>query len=270
MPEADTISSAYLPLTLDSLVEQFRQCGLQAGQTVLVHSSLSKLGWVVGGAQTVVQALINVLGESGTLMMPSFTLQNTNPANWQQNRRPAEWIPIIQANMPAFDPMTSPPRRMGVIADLFRTWPGAVRSNHPVGSFCARGVHAQYLTSEHELLDDFGLTSPLARLYELDGYIMLLGVGHGNDSSLHMAEHRANWPSKHTVVEGSAVLVNGVREWVKFDMLDLDDSDFSMIGDAYETHAGIVQGRVGQATVRFMKQRPLIDFAVEWMEVNRK
>jgi aminoglycoside 3-N-acetyltransferase len=144
-----------------------------------------------------------------------------------------------------------------------------VRSHHPVGSFSARGVHAAYLTGDHQFLDEFGPTSPLARLYELDGYIMLLGVGHRNDSSLHMAEHRATWPSKHTIVEGSAVLVNGVREWVTFDMLDLDTSDFVTIGDAYEQQAGIVQGRVGQATVHFMKQRPLIDFAVEWMEANR-
>jgi len=241
-----------------------------AGQTVLVHSSLSKLGWVAGGAQAVVQALITVLGENGTLMMPSFTEQNTNPANWKKSPRPAEWVPIIKANMPAFDPATSPPRRMGAIADLFRTWPGVVRSNHPVGSFSARGVHAAYLTGDHQFLDEFGKTSPLARLYELDGYIMLLGVGHRNDSSLHLAEHWATWPSKHTIEEGSAVMVNGMREWVTFDMLDLDTSDFVTIGDAYEKQAGIVQERVGQATVRFMKQRPLIDFAVEWMKANRK
>ncbi|MBI1279982.1 MAG: aminoglycoside N(3)-acetyltransferase [Anaerolineaceae bacterium] len=270
MPEADTISGTQLPLTVDLLVEQFGQCGLQTGQTVLVHSSLSKLGWVAGGAQAVVQALIQVLGESGTLMMPSFTTQNTNPENWKHPPQPADWIAIIQANMPAFDAATSPPRNMGAIADLFRIWPGTVRSHHPVGSFSARGVHADYLTNNHQLLDEFGITSPLARLYELDGYILLLGVGHGNDSSLHLAEHRATWPSKHSVVEGSAVLVDGVREWVRFDMLDLDTSDFVTIGEAYEKQAGLIRGRVGQAEVRFMKQRPLIDFAVEWMEANRK
>ena len=128
----------------------------------------------------------------------------------------------------------------------------------------------RYLTGDHLLLDDFGPTSPLGRFYELDGYVMLLGVGHGNDTSLHMAEWRATWPGKHTVEEGSPILVNGLRQWVTFDMLDLDESDFPTIGDAYEAQAGITHGQVGQATVRFMKQRPLIDFAVEWMTVNRK
>ncbi len=270
MPEAATISPDRLPLTVDMLTEQFGACGLRAGQTVLVHSSMSKMGWIAGGAQAVIQALLRVLGADGTLMMPSFTTQNTNPANWKQSPASEEWAAIIRANMPAFDPATTPPRNMGAIADLFRAWPGVVRSNHPVGSFAARGVHASYLTGNPQLLDEFGETSPLARLYELDGSILLLGVDHRNNSSLHVAEHRATWPGKHVVEEGSAVLVNGVREWVTFAMLDLDTSDFTTIGHAYEAQAGITHGQVGQATVRFMKQRPLIDFAVEWMEVNRK
>jgi aminoglycoside 3-N-acetyltransferase len=270
MPEAATISPDRLPLTVDTLVEQFAACGLQAGQTVLIHSSMSKIGWIAGGAQAVIQALLRVLGPTGTLMMPTFTTQNTNPSNWKSPPVSAERAAIIRANMPAFDPATSPPRNMGVIANLFRTWPRVVRSHHPVGSFSALGVHASYLTVDHQLLDEFGPTSPLGRLYELDGYIMLLGVGHGNDSSLHMAEWRATWLGKRTVEEGAPILVNGVRQWVTFDMLDLDDSDFPIIGDAYEAQAGIQRGQVGQAAVRFMKQRPLIDFAVEWMQANRK
>ncbi len=270
MSEAATISPDWLPLTVDTLADQFATCGLQAGQTVLVHSSMSKMGWIAGGAQAVILALLRVLGESGTLMMPSFTEQNTNPSNWKRPPVSEEWAAIIRAHMPAFDPATSPSRKMGAIADVFRAWPGVVRSHHPVGSFSARGVHAAYLTGNHELLDEFGATSPLARLYELDGYVMLLGVGHGNNTSLHMAEHRAEWPGKHTVEEGSAVFVNGVRQWVTFAMLDLDTSDFQTMGDAYEEQAGIRHGVVGQAAVRFMKQRPLIDFAVEWIEANRK
>jgi aminoglycoside 3-N-acetyltransferase len=91
-------------------------------------------------------------------LMP-FYHQNTNPANWKQSPAPEEWAAIIRANMPAFDPATTPPRNMGTIADLFRAWPGVVRSNHPVGSFAARGVHASYLTGNHQLMDEFE-TSP--------------------------------------------------------------------------------------------------------------
>ncbi len=270
MSEASTISNENLPLTVDSLVEQFGTCGLRAGQTVLVHSSMSKLGWVAGGAQAVIQALLKVLGDEGTLMMPTHTTQNTDPANWSNPPVPGTWVPIIRAESPAYDPATTPTRGMGVIPELFRTWPGTVRSYHPIGSFAARGPNAVKITSDHQLLDMFGDSSPLGALYELDGYVMLLGVDHWNNTSLHLAENRANWPNKFYIQEGTAMMVRWVREWVSFKMLSMDTDDFKVIGDAYEVQAGIQRGRVGQAEVVLIRQRPLVDFAVEWMEANRK
>lgn len=256
-------------MTSESLVAQLAACGLQAGQTVLVHSSMSKLGWVAGGAQAVIQALLDVLGDDGTLMMPTHTTQNTDPANWSNPPVPETWVPIIRAHTPAYDPATTPTRGMGVIPELFRTWPGTLRSGHPIGSFAARGPNATRLTRNHHLLDMFGDGSPLGTLYELDGYVLLLGVDHGNNTSLHLAENRATWPGKFFIPEATAMLVENAREWVSFKMLALETDDFNAVGEAYEAQAGIRRGRVGQAEVRLIRQRPLIDFAVEWMEVNR-
>lgn len=269
MSEASMISDDRLPLTVTSLVEQFRACGLRTGQTVLVHSSMSKLGWVAGGQQAVIYALLHALGEEGTLMMPAHTTQNTDPARWQHPPVPENWVPIIRDHMPAFDPATTPTREMGVIPELFRTWPGVVRSGHPVGSFAAYGPNAAYLTSHHYLLDMFGEHSPIGKLYELDGHVLLLGVDHGNNTSLHLAENRAHWPGKHFIHEGCAMLVEGERQWVEYDMLQLDTDDFNTLGAAYEAQAGIARGQVGTAEVRFFRQRPLIDFAVKWMEQHR-
>lgn len=269
MPESDTIHPDTLPLTVESLAEQLAACGLAAEQTVVVHLSMSKLGWIAGGPVAVIQALLRVLTPSGTLMMPTITDDNTDPVRWQHPPVPEPWWPIIRDHLPAYDPAITPTRGMGVVAELFRRWPRALRSAHPVGSFTALGAKAAYVTGDHRLGDEFGDTSPIGRLYELDGYVMLIGVGHGNNTSLHMAEQRANWPGKRTLQEGSAMLVNGVREWVTYATMDWNDEDFPVIGDAYEAAHGIPRGRVGQAEVRFMKQRPLIDFAVQWMERNR-
>jgi aminoglycoside 3-N-acetyltransferase len=258
------------PHTIDSLADQFAACGLAAGQTVVVHSSMSKIGgYIVGGAEAVIWALLKVLTPSGTLMMPTHTSENTDPATWQYPPVPDYMWPIIRANAPAYDPAITPPRNMGKIAELFRTWPGTLRSAHPIGSFAALGRHAAYLTEIHELRDECGVNSPIGRLYELDGYVLLLGVTHENDTSLHMAEHRANWPGKHTIQEGTAMTVNGRREWVVYEPLDWNDQDFAQIGDDYEAEFHIPRGRVGNAEVRFMKQRPLVDYAVQWMEKNR-
>ncbi len=269
MSEADTIHPDALPLTVEALAEQLAGCGLAAGQTVVVHMSMSKIGWIAGGAEAVIRALLAALTPTGTLMVPTQTTGNTDPARWQHPPVPEHWWPVIREHMPAFDPAISPTRKMGAVAELFRTWPGVVRSAHPIGSFAALGPNAAYLTGDHRLLDEFGPTSPLGRLYELDGYILLLGVGHGNNTSLHLAEWRADWPGKPYVHQGTAMLVDGRREWVEFDEIDFNADDFPTIGDAYEAEHHIPRGRVGQADVRFMKQRPLVDFAVEWMERNR-
>ncbi|RMG87886.1 MAG: aminoglycoside N(3)-acetyltransferase [Chloroflexi bacterium] len=270
MPEADTIFPDSLPLTVQSIAEQLRACGLQAGQTVLVHSSMSSLGWISGGAVAVIQALLQVLGEDGTLMMPTHTTSNTEPKYWQNPPVPAHWWPIIREHRPAYDPTITPTRMMGAIAELFRTWPGAIRSAHPAFSFAAIGPNAAYLTAGHSLEDGLGEASPIGKLYELDGYVLLLGVPHSNNTSLHLAEYRADWPGKRTVRQGAAMLVDGERRWVEYDDLDLDADDFQTIGAAYERQIGYTPCRVGRATVRFLRQRPLVDFAVEYMNANRK
>lgn len=267
MSEADVVQRTRTPLTVESLAEQFAACGLAAGQTVLVHSAMSRIGWIAGGPEAVILALLQVLTPSGTLMMPSHSASNTDPAHWQNPPVPLEWVPIIRAHTPPYNPATTPTREMGVIAELFRTWPGAVRSAHPIGSFAALGPNAETLTAGHTLKDMFGETSPLGKLYALDGHVLLLGVGHSNNTSLHLAENRAQWPGRRMIPEGTAMLVDGARQWVHFEMLQLETDDFDAIGAAFEQ--GAQPGRVGNASVRFFRQRPIVDFAVEWMEKNR-
>lgn len=269
MSEADVIKQTQTPLTIESMADQLAALGLVAGQTVLVHSSMSKLGWVVGGAEAVIRALLRVVTPSGTLMMPTHTTNNTDPAMWNNPPVPESWIPIIREHTPAYDPATTPSRYMGAIAELLRTWPGAIRSAHPVASFAALGPNADFLMADHRVEYDVGDGSPIGKLYELDGDVLLLGVGHGNNTSLHMAEFRADWPDKPWMTTGSAMLVNGERQWVAYDGLDIDGSDFEQLGAAYESQHPIRRGKVGNAEVRFFKQRPIVDFAVEWMEYNR-
>src|SRR5215207_6408421 len=269
MPEIDTIHPDQMPQTVDSLAAQFAACGLSAGQTVLVHMSMSKIGWIAGGPQAVIEALLRVLGADGTLMMPAHSTDNTDPANWKNPPVPESWWPVIREHAPAYDPARTHTRNMGAVAELFRTWPGVLRSIHPDASFAAYGPNAAFLTEIHDLERLFAEPSPIGRLYELNGHILLLGVDHGNNTSLHFAEFRANWPGKHTIREGAAMMVDGERRWVAYDMLSLKDDDFPALGDSYEAENGIPRGRVGKAEVRFMKQRPLIDYAVKWIEANR-
>jgi aminoglycoside 3-N-acetyltransferase len=176
---------------------------------------------------------------------------------------------MIRDHTPAYNPLTTPTEGMGRVPELFRTWPGAVRSAHPAFSLAALGPKADYLVADHALNEDAGDCSPLGKLYELDGHVLLLGVDHWNNTSLHLAEFRANYPGKRTIATGSALLVDGRRQWVTYETPETDSDDFGEIGDAFDAAHNIAIRHINEAQVRFFRQRLVVDFAVAWMEQHR-
>jgi len=268
MSEADTIhASGDLPVTREELVADLRALGVNGERPVLVHSSLSRLGWVCGGAQAVLEALHQVLGSQATLVLPAFSGDMSEPSHWQHPPVPEPWWPIIRANMPAFDPARSPTRMMGAIANSFRGWPGVERSNHPHDSFCACGPKTARILHPHPLTDGFGEESPLARLYEEDARILLLGVTHSNNTSLHLSEHRAEWSGKRRATSGAAIMKKGERVWQEFEFLYSDDADFARIGEAFGDRQA--RGKVGRGEALWMSQREIVDFGAAWMTEHR-
>ncbi len=268
MSEVDTIKRVKRPSTRDSLTADLRRLGVESGMTLLVHSSLSKLGWVVGGPVAVIQALMDVLTPQGTLVMPAHSTQMTDPADWENPPIPKEWHELVRNAMPLFDPQRTHTRQMGKIAELFRTWPDVSRSDHPHMSFAAWGQHADFVTANHELPYSLGETSPLARVYDLDGQVLLLGVGYDNNTSMHLAEYRA--PYAPLAPNGAPWLVDGEKVWQPFDDIDMHDELFAQIGVEYEATVAVRVGQVGAAECRLMVQRTAVDFTQDWFTRWRK
>ena len=266
------VQNTKTPATVESLQTDLRALGVRAGMVLLVHSSLSAMGWVCGGAVAVIIALQEVLGASGTLVMPAHSTDLTEPSQWQNPPIPESWWPVIRASMPAYHPDLTPTRSMGVIAETFRKQNGVLRSSHPHHSFCARGLQASYITNNHSLTFGMGEGSPLARIYDLDGFVLLLGVGHDRNTSLHLAEYRATFPTKHIVQEGAPISSSGSRRWTTFENIELDSSDFGRVGEDFlQSDAGnrVRRGKVGLATCQLMPQRGVVDFAVDWLTAHR-
>jgi aminoglycoside 3-N-acetyltransferase len=260
--ERQIIQSTPEPRTIASLTDDLRSLGVEPGMTLLVHSSLSSLGWVCGGPVAVIHALQGSLTEEGTLVMPTFTGW-TDPALWENPPVPPDWIPVIRNAMPAYDPETTPTRSMGQIAECFRTWPGVRRSSHPSDSFAAWGRNAGAILADQALEEGLGESSPLARLYQLDAWVLLLGVDHMSNTSFHLAEHRA--PRIQRFVEqGAPMLVDGRRQWVSYRTPDYSVDGFAEVGLAFEAAGHAHTGLVGSAVARLFSQPEAVDFACTW------
>lgn len=228
----------------------------------MVHSSLSALGWVSGGPVSVLQALADVISPSGTLVMPAQSQDLTDPVGWENPAVPVAWHDEIRRTMPAYDRQRTPTRDMGRIAELFRTWPGVVRSDHPTCSFAASGTDADLITRTQHLEDPFGNDSPLGRLYERDAQILLLGVGFDCCTALHLAERRA-WPTQRRIQEGSPIMLDGVRQWVRYEMPQLRPELLAAAGTYLIETGQVRSGRVGAAWSHLVSCRTLVDLTAQ-------
>ncbi|MCR5607479.1 MAG: AAC(3) family N-acetyltransferase [Lachnospiraceae bacterium] len=251
------------------ILDALLHVGVNKGQVIMVHTSLSSIGYVCGGAETLIEALIEAVGKEGTLMMPTQSWKNLDPetgVHWDVSE---DCWQAIRDNWPPYDKNITPTNTMGAVAEMFRQWPGTIRSDHPARSVAAFGKYAQYLTKDHDLSNIFGEGSPIGKLYELDAYVLLIGVGYDKNTSIHLADVRAEYEGKHLCTEHSAVLENGKRVWKAYDTLFVDGEDFEQIGQAFEEEHEVKKVRLGDATLSLMKQREIVDFAVKWIEKNR-
>ncbi len=140
MSEEHLVQQTPSPRTRESLAHDLRGIGVESGMTIIVHSSLSSLGWVCGGPVAVVQALMDVVTSEGTIVVPTQTGGYSDPAKWEAPPVPKEWWPTIYETMPAFDLLVTPTEHMGRIVEVFRTWPGVLRSSHPTSFVCRMGT----------------------------------------------------------------------------------------------------------------------------------
>lgn len=255
------------PRTRISLADDLRKLGLSEGMMVIVHSSLSSLGWVNGGSVTVIQALMDVITPSGTIVMPTQTTDYSDPSKWMHPPVPKEWWPIIKDTMPAYEPDITPTVGMGKIVETFRQWPGTLRSSHPAVSFAAWGKYAKQITNNHLLDYGLGEGSPLAEIYKLDGWVLMLGVSYDSNTSFHLAEYRAN--SGKPFEAGAPILEDGKRIWKAYKDIELDEEKFPEIGAEFEKENMVQKGFVGSAESRLFKQRVAVDFAEKWLKKRK-
>ncbi|MGW9166084.1 aminoglycoside N(3)-acetyltransferase [Agromyces sp. NPDC055658] len=249
------------PLGVDDLVTGFLPLGIGPGDAVLVHCALSSFGNVVGGEQTVIEALRLAVGPMGTIVMPTQSWHLCDPDFLDDPSLDDTSRARVKELLPAYDPALTPTRTMGRVAELFRAQPGVLRSAHPHRSFAAQGLEAEGIVAEHALDEPFGEHSPLARLYAIGATVVLLGVGYESCTALHLAESRAAGPDRARVRNGAPLLIDGQRTWVGWDEPVVDDEHFASIGAEFDRVGGAQSVMIGAARCRVMELARLVDFA---------
>lgn len=268
MSEAEVIKRSKVAVTRSLLIRDLQKIGLAEGMTVIVHSSMSRIGWLCGGPVTLISALQSVLTPSGTLVMPAHSADVSDPADWENPSVPSSWFHDIYQEMPAFDPRRTPTFGMGRVAETFRSFPDVRRSNHPIYSFSAWGADRDALISRHPLDDGLGKDSPLGKIYDRAGYVLLIGVGYGNNTSMHLGEYLSG--KLEMVERSSPVRMKGRRQWVTYQDGDYHEENFEAIGKAFEaSQPGSTVfrfRRIGQAPSILLAQRAIVDFTARYIK----
>lgn len=257
-------------VTHSRLVKDLSALGVARGQLVMLHASVKSIGWVVGGPDVVLSALFEVLGPEGTLMM----VVGWEDSTYEMDEWPAEKRQAYHDECPAFDPSRSRAcRNMSILTEYLRTWPGARRSGHPDCSYAAVGPLADWIVRDHPLQYGHGVGSPLAKLCEAGGSVLLLGSPLVHVTLLHYAECLADVPGKRVVRYRAPVLRDGRRVWVELEEYDTcngivgsSDQYFPAIMEAYLTVGHGRSGLVGHGRSYLFHAPHLTRFAVEWME----
>ncbi|QSQ19090.1 AAC(3)-VI family aminoglycoside N-acetyltransferase [Pyxidicoccus parkwayensis] len=229
-------------LTRNEVMAQLRALGVRPGGVLLVHTSFRAVRPVEGGPAGLIEALRAVLGPEGTLVTPSWTGSDEEP----------------------FDPKSTPASPdLGVVPDTFWRLPGVMRSGHAF-AFAAAGPKAHEVTAGPLPTPPHAPESPVGHVCELDGQVLLLGVGHDADTTLHLAELFAGVP--YGVPRHITVLQDGRPARVEYLENDHCCERFAL-ADTWLRERGLQsEGTVGHAHARLIRSRDIVAVALEQLE----
>jgi aminoglycoside 3-N-acetyltransferase len=242
------------------LATDLARLGLERGDVVMVHASISSIGWVAGGGVGLLLALREVIGTAGTVVVPTFTTYLSDPNTWVRRPVPHEWWDVVRDSLPVFDPaLHAAQPGLGRFPELVRA-AGALRSAHPLFSLAAIGPHATDVIGTHELAFGLGRRSPLSGFTAVGGKVLLIGVGWDKCTLLHLCEHETPYPGRRKYIARVPVShVDGRTRWRDTEQLVMYEGDFAAIGNAATADGLAGHGRIGNAPARLAPAKSLVE-----------
>jgi len=264
------------PVTRSAIARNLRALGVQPGGIVMVHTSMSAIGWVIGGAESVIRALFDVIGPEGTLL--AYIGWEDEPPQPLEDLPPTA-LAAVRAEHPAYDPLVAHARNdHGRVPEALRVWPGAVHSGHPESGIVAIGRRAGEIAHPHPTDNSYGLNTPYARLVSMRGQVLLIGAPLDTTTLIHHAESIADVPGKARVrYEYPIHDESGNRIWQEFNDIDTSTGALPydqkiaepyveyLAGQALEAGAGVT-GPIGYGEGYCFDAAQLVEVSVATIE----
>lgn len=227
-------------VTKNDLKHALQSVGVKATDACLVHTAMSKLQYLPGGSETIINALEETL-KDGTLMMPSQVSTNCDPATWEYPPVRKDLIQVIRDSMPPYDPRTSATEGLGLTPEYFRNLPDVVRSSHSYLPIAIWGKNSRVIAKRQPLDMPYGINSPLDYLFRHNGKTIFLGTDYDTCTMLH---------------------------YVDLDSYD----DFNDLGKEFEKQFPNEwqSTKLSRATIKVINVVPLINFARQWFQKKDK
>ncbi len=259
--------------TRDSLRHDLNRIGIRTGDTIMVHAAMRKVGPLLNGPDALLAALLDAIGPKGTMLVYTGWDSVHDDLMDDDGRVLPEW----RDHLPGFDPRASRAVRMnGVIAEFVRTMPGACRSANPGASVAAVGKLADWITSDHPQNYGYGEASPLAKLVEIGGRVLMVGAPWDTMTLIHHADHLAALPHKLVRRYEVPFAENAGTTWrfiEEFDTTEpvatgLPENYIEQIVAAYVGTGGGHQQTIGLAPSLLVDAQPMLAFAIDWLEAH--
>lgn len=222
--------------------------GVRAGDDLLIHASYKALGEVEGGIQTLIEAVLDTLGDEGTLLMPALS-----------------YDPVHAMDVPTFD-IKATPSCVGAVTEFFRNYPGVKRSMHPTHSVCAYGARQDAYIKNHALdRQPVGPNSPFALLPKFGGKVLLLGCGTKPNTSMHGIEEFFKTPYILSPDTRTYVLIdeNGAQSEEEFRYHYIRQNGYAQRYDRLENLMEFTKGKILNADCNLIDSKTMWDVAVK-------
>lgn len=252
--------------TKEDLCEMLSSMGVQKGMVIFLQADTKKLGYLTGGEQTLIEAVMEVVGYDGTIVMPSFTPQLADPSCVKKNISRESWEHVRKHALP-FDRRLSAPCTPDPLVHQFLRNEGVVRSYHPLYSFCAWGKYAKLICDKHPLHFGLNQDSPLGKVVEFNGFVLMLGCDYEDCVMFQLARYR----DQHQPIRiiSAPIEINKKRIWKDMLDVDYDHKNFADVGEAMEDRYIVKTAMLNHGLCRFFSAREAQNLATAYFHIHK-